>query len=166
VFVSIPESSLTEKGSNRLIPLSVIHLVYVRNQVNSSDPPLAGTYATLTAEIHLTASLLVHVSTSLKPFLAVFEDENGLAYTESAIELTDRSGSGPALERRRQTDHYIRRYDSTRQGLGNLKAWHYGFRPVKGIKGRKPRRGGNRLANSADGIRRSEWEEARQTSGY
>ncbi|OKL55977.1 hypothetical protein UA08_08757 [Talaromyces atroroseus] len=137
-----------------LIPLSVIHLLYVRNQVDSPDPSLAGTYGTLTAEIHLTVSLLVHVSSSLKPFLAVFEDENGLAYTESAIELTERGGSGSTFGRWQQTNHHVRRYRSTRNALGHKNAWHHGILAVKGTQARKRGHG----ENSTAGLRRPESE--------
>ncbi|KAE8416059.1 hypothetical protein BDV36DRAFT_310472 [Aspergillus pseudocaelatus] len=67
-----------------LIPLSAIHLYFVQKQIQSPNPTLAGTYATIVAQIHLGVSVLVLTVSSLKMFVAVYEDEQGLAYTEDA----------------------------------------------------------------------------------
>ncbi|KAF5865861.1 hypothetical protein ETB97_001928 [Aspergillus alliaceus] len=65
-----------------LIPLSAVHLHFIQKQTYSSTPTLIGTYATTVAELHLGVSVLVLTVSSLKMFVAVYEDEQGLAYTE------------------------------------------------------------------------------------
>ncbi|KAE8352705.1 hypothetical protein BDV28DRAFT_148780 [Aspergillus coremiiformis] len=65
-----------------LVPLSVVHLHFIQKQIRSSNPTLTGTYATTAAEIHLGVSVVVLTVSSLKMFVAVYEDEQGLAYTE------------------------------------------------------------------------------------
>jgi hypothetical protein len=65
--------------------------------LKSSDPTLTGTYATLTAGVHLTVSVLVLISSSLKPFMAVYEDGDGFAY--SGEYSNSRSKSGIAISR-------------------------------------------------------------------
>ncbi|KAE8377710.1 hypothetical protein BDV26DRAFT_292935 [Aspergillus bertholletiae] len=67
-----------------LVPLSVIHLYFIQRQIQSSNPTLTGTHATIVAQIHLGVSVLVLTVSSLKVFVAVYEDEEGLAYTEEA----------------------------------------------------------------------------------
>ncbi|KNG91033.1 hypothetical protein ANOM_000828 [Aspergillus nomiae NRRL 13137] len=67
-----------------LIPLSAVHLYFIQKQVQSTDPTLTGTYATTVAQIHVGVSVLVLTVSSLKMFVAVYEDEQGLAYTEDA----------------------------------------------------------------------------------
>ncbi|CAI7656043.1 unnamed protein product [Penicillium viridicatum] len=67
-----------------LIPISAIHLHYMSQQVNSPDPTLEGTFATVVAEIHVALSVLVLTAPLMKPFIAAYVDENGLAYTDDA----------------------------------------------------------------------------------
>lgn len=80
--------------TNRLIPLCVVHLFFIHKQLYSSDPSLVGAYATITAEIHLTSSVLLQIASSLKPFMEVYEDDQGIAYTDSAPKSRNQSGSG------------------------------------------------------------------------
>ncbi|KAJ5425015.1 hypothetical protein N7465_000085 [Penicillium sp. CMV-2018d] len=67
-----------------LIPISAIHLHYMSQQVNSPDPTLEGSFATVVAEIHVALSVLVLAAPLMKPFIAAYVDENGLAYTDDA----------------------------------------------------------------------------------
>ncbi|RAH87355.1 hypothetical protein BO86DRAFT_300762 [Aspergillus japonicus CBS 114.51] len=76
-----------------LIPLSAIHLYFIEKQIRSSDPTLLGAYATTTAELHLSLSIVLLTISSLKLFVAVYEDEQGFAYTEEIS--GSHSNSGP-----------------------------------------------------------------------
>ncbi|CAG8251087.1 unnamed protein product [Penicillium nalgiovense] len=67
-----------------LIPIGAIHLHYMSQQVNSADPTLEGTFATVVAELHVAFSVLVLTAPLMKPFVAAYVDENGLAYTDDA----------------------------------------------------------------------------------
>lgn len=67
-----------------LIPVSAVHLHYMDRQINSSDPSLEGTIATVVAEIHVALSVMVLITPLMKPFIAAYVDENGLAYTDEA----------------------------------------------------------------------------------
>ncbi|OOF93883.1 hypothetical protein ASPCADRAFT_7374 [Aspergillus carbonarius ITEM 5010] len=79
-----------------LIPLSAIHLYYIHSQIHSSNPSLVGTYATSVAELHLSLSIVLLTVSCLKMFVAVYEDDHGLAYTEDASNSQSRSGHTPA----------------------------------------------------------------------
>jgi hypothetical protein len=61
---------------------SAIHLHYVGAQINSPNPTLAGAYATITAELDLAVNVVFMITSSLRPLMAVYEDEQGLAYTD------------------------------------------------------------------------------------
>jgi hypothetical protein len=63
-----------------------VHLYFVQRQIRSSSPTLVGTYATTVAEIHVSLSVVALTVSSLKMFVAVYEDEQGLAYTEDVSE--------------------------------------------------------------------------------
>ncbi|KAJ5781302.1 hypothetical protein N7457_006462 [Penicillium paradoxum] len=67
-----------------LIPIGAVHLHYMNRQVNSSDPTLEGSLATILAELHVALSVLVLTAPLMKPFIAAYVDENGLAYTDDA----------------------------------------------------------------------------------
>ncbi|KGO58311.1 hypothetical protein PEX2_068210 [Penicillium expansum] len=67
-----------------LIPIGAIHLHYMSQQVNSPDPTLEGTFATIVVELHVALSVLVLTAPLMKPFVAAYVDENGLAYTDDA----------------------------------------------------------------------------------
>ncbi|KAB8268233.1 hypothetical protein BDV30DRAFT_230899 [Aspergillus minisclerotigenes] len=69
---------------NLLIPLSAIHVHFIQKQIQSPNPTLTGTYATIVTQIHLGVGVLVLTVSSLKMFVAVYEDEQGLAYTGDA----------------------------------------------------------------------------------
>ncbi|RAH67871.1 uncharacterized protein BO66DRAFT_141354 [Aspergillus aculeatinus CBS 121060] len=78
---------------NILIPLSAVHLYLVQRQIRSSDPTLLGAYATTTAELHMSLSIVLLTISSLKLFVAVYEDDQGFAYTEEIS--GSHSNSGP-----------------------------------------------------------------------
>ncbi|GLA68990.1 hypothetical protein AtubIFM55763_008171 [Aspergillus tubingensis] len=78
-----------------LIPLSAVHLYYIHSQIYSSNPSLAGTYATMVAELHLSLSIVLLTVSCLKMFVAVYEDDHGFAYTEDASNSQSRSGRTP-----------------------------------------------------------------------
>ncbi|KGO75972.1 hypothetical protein PITC_011550 [Penicillium italicum] len=67
-----------------LIPIGAIHLHFMSQQVNSPDPTLEGAFATVVAELHVALSVLVLTAPLMKPFVAAYVDENGLAYTDDA----------------------------------------------------------------------------------
>lgn len=70
-----------------LIPVDAMHLNSINHQLNSSDPTLDGSFATVIALIHVALSLLVLTAPLMKPFVAAYVDENGLAYTDDASYL-------------------------------------------------------------------------------
>lgn len=78
-----------------LIPLSAIHLTYIHTQTSSMNPSLDGAYAMTVAELHLGLSVTLLTISSLKIFVAVYEDDQGLAYTEDASKSNSRSGRLP-----------------------------------------------------------------------
>jgi hypothetical protein len=65
-----------------LIPLAAIRLYYVHKQIISDDPILLGAYSTIITEIYIAFSVVCLISAFLKSFIAVFEDKNGLSYTD------------------------------------------------------------------------------------
>ncbi|KAJ5344702.1 hypothetical protein N7452_002706 [Penicillium brevicompactum] len=65
-----------------LIPVAAVHLYYIGKQMMSSDPTLEGSYATVLAELHVSLSVVVLTAPLMKPFVAAYVDENGLAYTD------------------------------------------------------------------------------------
>ncbi|OOF91938.1 hypothetical protein ASPCADRAFT_133990 [Aspergillus carbonarius ITEM 5010] len=67
-----------------LIPLAVLHYISVHQQIASDDPTLVGAYATVIEELHLSISILLLTLSSVKLFLATYEDDDGLAYTNDA----------------------------------------------------------------------------------
>lgn len=72
-----------------------MHLYYIHSQIYSSNPSLAGTYATMVAELHLSLSIVLLTVSCLKMFVAVYEDDHGFAYTEDASNSQSRSGRTP-----------------------------------------------------------------------
>lgn len=66
--------------------------------MDSSDPTLEGSYATIVAELHVALSVAVLTAPLMKPFIAAYIDENGLAYTDDMSisrpkpQLTPQSG--------------------------------------------------------------------------
>ncbi|OGE58191.1 hypothetical protein PENARI_c001G12544 [Penicillium arizonense] len=65
-----------------LVPLAAIRFYFTKRQIDSKYPILLGAFATITTEIYLSFSVICLVSAFIKSFLAVYEDKNGLAYTE------------------------------------------------------------------------------------
>ncbi|KAJ5817381.1 hypothetical protein N7447_009614 [Penicillium robsamsonii] len=82
-----------------LIPVGAIHLHYMSRQVNSADPTLEGTFATVVAELHIAFSVLVLIAPLIKPFVAAYMDENGLAYTDDASNSRTNRKPTPRPER-------------------------------------------------------------------
>ncbi|KAF9888611.1 hypothetical protein FE257_008543 [Aspergillus nanangensis] len=79
-----------------LIPLSAIHLFFLGKQIDSADPSLVGSYATLVAELQLGMSVALLTMSSLKIFVAVYEDDYGLAYTDTVSKSRSRNSQGRA----------------------------------------------------------------------
>ncbi|KAH1386926.1 hypothetical protein KXV22_001851 [Aspergillus fumigatus] len=65
-----------------LIPLSATHLYYIKVQLDSDNPTLYGAFASITAELYLAMSVVCLVASFMKPVLAVYVDEYGIAYTD------------------------------------------------------------------------------------
>ncbi|KAF4772184.1 hypothetical protein HAV15_004967 [Penicillium sp. str.  len=86
-----------------LIPISAIHLHYMSQQVNSPDPTLEGSFATVVAEIHVALSVLVLTAPLMKPFIAAYVDENGLAYTDDASNSRTNHKITPHSDRSNET---------------------------------------------------------------
>ncbi|CAI7668942.1 unnamed protein product [Penicillium discolor] len=86
-----------------LIPISAIHLHYMSQQVNSPDPTLEGSFATVVAEIHVALSVLVLTAPLMKPFIAAYVDENGLAYTDDASNSRTNHKVTPHSDRSNET---------------------------------------------------------------
>ncbi|KAJ5371625.1 hypothetical protein N7517_003631 [Penicillium concentricum] len=87
-----------------LIPVGAIHLHYMSQQVNSPDPTLEGTFATVVTELHVALSVLVLIAPLIKPFVAAYVDENGLAYTDDASK--SRTNHKPTLHPDRSSATY------------------------------------------------------------
>jgi len=73
-------------------------------QVNSSDPTLEGSYATVVAELHVALSVVVLTAPLIKPFIAAYVDENGLAYTDDASKSRTNPKLIPQFDRPDGTD--------------------------------------------------------------
>ncbi|CAI7616544.1 unnamed protein product [Penicillium crustosum] len=86
-----------------LIPISAIHLHYMSQQINSPDPTLEGSFATIVAEIHVALSVLVLTAPLMKPFIAAYVDENGLAYTDDASNARTNHKVTPHSDRSNET---------------------------------------------------------------
>jgi hypothetical protein len=76
------------EARSRLIPLSAIHLHFIQIQNESSDPSLDGTLATMTAEMHLTFSILLLIGSSLKGIMLLHHSQDSqstlcIAYASS-----------------------------------------------------------------------------------
>ncbi|KAJ5818993.1 hypothetical protein N7474_004584 [Penicillium riverlandense] len=76
-----------------LIPTSAVHLHYMHQQINSSNPTLVGSFATIAAELHVALSVVVLIAPLMKPFIAAYIDENGFAYTDCASKSESPSSS-------------------------------------------------------------------------
>ena len=87
-----------------LIPVVAIHLYYIGKQMRSSDPTLEGTYATVIAELHVALSVVVLIAPLMKPFIAAYVDENGLAYTDDLSLSHTKTKLTPRSDRSGRTD--------------------------------------------------------------
>ncbi|KAL4799611.1 hypothetical protein BDV19DRAFT_261774 [Aspergillus venezuelensis] len=67
-----------------LIPLSSLRIHYLHTQLDSRTPTLLGAYATTTTEIYLSLSIVCQVTSSLKFIIAVYEDKDGISYTDGS----------------------------------------------------------------------------------
>lgn len=67
-----------------LIPVGAVHLHFLHSQIESPDPTLCGSLATVVAELHVALSVVVLTAPLMRPFVAAYVDENGLAYTDDA----------------------------------------------------------------------------------
>lgn len=78
----IPPHLRGPADESRLIPLAAIHLYYVKVQLVSENPILYGAFASITAELYLAMNVVCLVASFMKPVLAVYVDEYGIAYTD------------------------------------------------------------------------------------
>jgi hypothetical protein len=67
-----------------LVPLSALRLHYTNLQLRSSSPTLLGAYATTATEIYLSLSIICQITSSLKFIIAVYEDKDGVSYTDGS----------------------------------------------------------------------------------
>ncbi|KAL4882459.1 hypothetical protein BJY04DRAFT_41449 [Aspergillus karnatakaensis] len=74
-----------------LIPLSALRIHYTHAQLTSRYPILDGAYATTTTEIYLSLSIVCQVTSSLKFIIAVYEDKDGVSYTDGSAKGTFKS---------------------------------------------------------------------------
>lgn len=96
-IVWVPSHSWQSAEANltryRLIPVGALHLHFLHFQIKSSDPTLQGSIATVVAELHIALSVVLLTTPLMKPFVAVYVDENGLAYTDDASKSRSRNSS-------------------------------------------------------------------------
>ncbi|OJJ00876.1 hypothetical protein ASPVEDRAFT_40381 [Aspergillus versicolor CBS 583.65] len=74
-----------------LVPLSALRLHYTKSQLTSSTPILSGAYTTTTTEIYLSLSIVCLVTSSMKFIIAVYEDQDGISYTDGSAKWTWKS---------------------------------------------------------------------------
>ncbi|KAL3457653.1 hypothetical protein BJX64DRAFT_292890 [Aspergillus heterothallicus] len=67
-----------------LVPLSALRLHYTSLQLHSPSPALLGAYATTATEIYLSLSIICQITSSLKFIVAVYEDKDGISYTDGS----------------------------------------------------------------------------------
>jgi hypothetical protein len=83
----------------------------MKQQINSTDPTLDGSYATVVAELHVALSVVVLTAPLMKPFIAAYVDENGLAYTDDASNSRTNPKLTPQSDRSDGTDPVSRTGD-------------------------------------------------------
>ncbi|KAJ5091053.1 hypothetical protein NUU61_005923 [Penicillium alfredii] len=71
----------------------VLVILSCRVQINSTTPSLEGSIATIMAELHIALSVLVLTAPLMKPFLAAYVDEDGLAYTDDSLKTRSPASS-------------------------------------------------------------------------
>ncbi|KAL2793909.1 hypothetical protein BJX66DRAFT_305064 [Aspergillus keveii] len=121
-----------------LVPLSALRLHYTNLQLRSSSPTLLGAYATTATEIYLSLSIICQITSSLKFIIAVYEDKDGVSYTDGSRQshsgLGYKSKSGLSTDLSSQShsqSHNARAYTTRRasrpmdidgEGLDDLEA--------------------------------------------
>ncbi|KAI9373609.1 hypothetical protein BJX61DRAFT_552104 [Aspergillus egyptiacus] len=81
-----------------LIPLAALRLHYTKTQLGSTFPALTGAYATTTTEIYLSLSVVCQITSSMKFIIAVYEDKDGVSYTDGSSRSTHRSKNPVSTE--------------------------------------------------------------------
>ncbi|KAJ6134890.1 hypothetical protein N7512_000050 [Penicillium capsulatum] len=113
-----------------LVPLAAIRLYYIKQQLNSTDPTLIGAYATVLNQLYLALSVLCQVTAFLKSFIAVYESEEGISYTEgtsTSKAKSKKAGSAYSLS------HKIFPYSSGTQSSASadpVKGWERDEDPI------------------------------------
>ncbi|KAL4767548.1 hypothetical protein BDW60DRAFT_211813 [Aspergillus nidulans var. acristatus] len=80
-----------------LIPLSALRLYYLKRQLSSRYPTLLGAYTTTTTEIYLSLSIVCQITSSFKFIIAVYEDKDGVSYTDRYARSAYKSKSGTGV---------------------------------------------------------------------
>jgi hypothetical protein len=84
-------------------------------QLDSAQPTLDGAFASITAELYLAISVVCLVASFMKPVLAVYVDEYGIAYTDDLSppnsKLRSLSSSDRSRRLRRSETEYDRGWD-------------------------------------------------------
>ncbi|OQE05318.1 hypothetical protein PENVUL_c025G03448 [Penicillium vulpinum] len=106
-----------------LIPLAGLRLYYTKMQITSDDPILVGAFATVVAEIYLAISVLCVVSAFFKSFIAVYEDSNGISYTNGTSLSQSKS-------RRLDSRNTITHKDNNDNSTGVLRGWEREEDPI------------------------------------
>ncbi|KAL4907757.1 hypothetical protein BDW74DRAFT_189196 [Aspergillus multicolor] len=107
-----------------LIPLSALRLFYLNRQLTSRYPTLLGAYTTTITEIYLSLSIVCQITSSLKFILAVYEDKDGVSYTDRYARASGykKSGSGGTGVSSNSSGNKCRSYShshSLSQGAGD-----------------------------------------------
>ncbi|KAJ5683313.1 hypothetical protein N7462_006478 [Penicillium macrosclerotiorum] len=117
-----------------LIPLAAVRIHYIKVQLDSENPTLIGSFATVCTEIYLALSVSCLLTAFLKSFLAVYEDEYGISYTyrgpsKSGSKGTTQSGSRPGLSKSK--DSGFHRLSTRGNGAEHqLKGWEREEDPI------------------------------------
>lgn len=75
----------------RLVPLSALRLHYTKSQLTSQTPILLGAYTTTATEIYLSISIVCLITSSMKFIIAVYEDQDGISFTDGSAKWTWKS---------------------------------------------------------------------------
>ncbi|KAL4919025.1 hypothetical protein BDW62DRAFT_217135 [Aspergillus aurantiobrunneus] len=103
-----------------LVPLSALRLHYTRNQLASTIPTLLGAYATTTTEIYLSFSIVCQVTSSLKFIIAVYEDKDGISYTDGPARSTYKSKEPGSTDSSGPHTHKSRSYSYGGASAGDI----------------------------------------------
>ncbi|KAL2829431.1 hypothetical protein BDW59DRAFT_178407 [Aspergillus cavernicola] len=95
-----------------LIPLAAIRLYYINTQLTSSHPPLLGAYATTATEIYLSLSVVCQITSSFKFIVAVYEDKDGVSYTDGSSRSMYKLSKNPVSTDTSSSANKIRSYIS------------------------------------------------------